>query len=288
MISRMLTVHFLLLLALSADADSSSVWRVQNNSSTLYLAGTVHLLRPHDYPLPDVFETAYRDSQLLVFEMDLRDARTPDFQRLMVESMRLSPGNSLSALLRADTLQKLELQLQKNGMGINQFSGLKPAMIAMTLTVMELQKLGAGSAGVDEFFHARAVSDGKRISALETAEQQIQMLASMGKGHEDELIRQTLDELDHLQDDFDAILSAWRAGDRKRLKTLFIDPMKHEFSPVYKELLVDRNNHWIPQIRQMLETRETEMVLVGSGHLIGEDGLLQRLENAGYRISQLE
>jgi len=288
MMLRKLTGNILLLLSLSAAADSSSVWRVQNDTSTLYLAGTVHLLRPHDYPLPDVFDRAYRDSQRMVFELDLRDTRTPDFHTLMIESMRLPPGTSLSALLRADTLQRLELQLQKNGMGINQFSGLKPAMIAMTLTVMELQKLGAGSAGVDEFFHDRAISDGKRISALETAEQQIQMLASMGKGHEDELIRQTLVALDHLQEDFDAMLSAWRAGDLKRMKTLFIDPMKHDFSPVYKELLVDRNNHWIPQIRHMLETGETEMVLVGSGHLIGEDGLLQQLENVGYRISQLE
>ena len=288
MMIRILMLQVLLLLAFTATADGSPVWMVRGDGGKLYLAGTVHLLRPRDYPLPTAFDTAYRDSRQLVFEINLADARSPRFQHLMTESMRLTPGIALSTLLHADTLQRLELRLQKNGLTVEQFAGLKPAMIAMTLTLMELQKLGVAAAGVDEFYHDRAVSDGKPVLALETADQQIQMLASMGQGHEDQLIRQTLQQLDHLNDDFNAMLSAWRSGDRGRLVRLFIDPMKQEFSSVYRQLLVERNDDWLPRIKNMLETHPTEMVLVGSAHLVGEDGLLQRLERAGYAISQLD
>jgi uncharacterized protein YbaP (TraB family) len=276
-----------LLLPISALARSP-VWLIERDDHKLYLAGTVHLLRADDYPLPQAYEVAYRKARHLVFELDLEDSRSREFQMLTIEAMRLPPGTQLSALIKPDTLQKLELQLHKHGLDLARFSGTKPAMIAMTLTVLELQRMGVGSAGVDEHFYNRARADNKRISALETADEQIQMLASMGQGHEDEMMRQTLEELESLQDEFGHMLSAWRSGDRQRLEKLFIEPMKQDFSESYEELLVERNDKWLPKIRRMLKTGEVEMVLVGSAHLVGKDGLLQRLEGEGYKISQLD
>ena len=68
---------------------------------------------------------------------------------------------------------------------------------------------------------------------------------------------------------------------------LGITPLLKDFPDIYQSLLVDRNNNWLPQIEAMFDSKDTEFVLVGALHLVGKDGLLQRLEAAGYKVTQL-
>ena len=173
-------------------------------------------------------------------------------------------------------------------MSLQQFSGMKPALIAITLTLQELIKLGAGTHGVDKFYFTRAINQGKKIHALETSQQQIEFLGRMGEGQENLLIEQTLDDILQLQELFDNMVSSWRKGDRQQLEALFIEPMQQDFEPIYQQLLVQRNHNWMPQIIDFLRTARTEMILVGSAHLIGPDGLLTLLTKKGYKITQLD
>ena len=80
---------------------------------------------------------------------------------------------------------------------------------------------------------------------------------------------------------------AWRNGDPQALVDLAITPLIKDFPDIYQSLLVQRNNNWLPQIEAMFSNQQTELILVGTLHLVGKDGLLQRLEAAGYKISQL-
>jgi hypothetical protein len=264
------------------------VWLVESAHSQLYLAGTVHILRDSDYPLPAAFRIAYSESGRLAFEVDIAQTQSAAFQQQMMQAIALPEGTSLEQILTPATLRKLQAYLDDNGLKLDQFRGLKPAMIATTLTLIELRKLGVSSTGVDAYFFQKAQEDGKQLLALESVEQQLSFLSRMGQGLEDMMILQTLKDIETLESEFGDMLTSWREGNLQRLEEFFIAPMKEDFEPVYQELLVTRNQNWLPQLKAFLDTPDTEMVLVGSAHLAGEDGLLNLLEQSGYRISQLD
>lgn len=279
---------FLLLIFVQPAIASSPVWLVESAGHRLYLAGTIHLLRAADYPLPAAFDRAYRQSQKLAFETDIDGTNSNDFQSRLMQAVLLPPNQRLQDLITSSTLSKLQQHLSANKLSFDYFAKFKPSMLSMTLTLMELKKLGVGSHGVDQYFHNRAKQDKKQTLALESLQQQIDFVSNMGQGEEDLMLRQTLEEIETMQDLFSDMITSWRAGDTKKLNELFITPMQQEFNALYQQLLVQRNQNWIPKIEHYLQTPETEMVLVGCAHLIGKDGLIKHFRQAGYQVSQLD
>lgn len=283
---RILLVFSLLLWPSLLLADTS-VWKVSKNDQSLYIGGTLHVLAASDYPLPDSFTEAYDAAQTLVFETDLAALATPDFQMSMLGALTYNDGNNLKTSLKADTFKRLQAYCQARGLPLDNFLRFKPALLTITLTMVELQRLGISSAGVDKYFHSQGSKDGKVIGQLETKEQQLQFLSSMGEGQEDQLILSTLDDMDILAEMMSTMKTAWRQGDSEQLLRTAIAPMKADYPQVYKDLLVSRNDSWMPQITAMIDTPETEFILVGALHLIGSDGIIERLAADGYKIEQL-
>ncbi len=281
-------VFFALGLLTAALYAASPVWKIEAGNNSLFLAGTIHVLRSTDFPLPAALDKAYRQSQRLVFETDIGQTQSADFGRQLMLALRLPPDQTLDHILSAATIKRLRQHLQQNGMNFDVLKHFKPSMIAMTLTLAELNRLGAGESGVDVFYFGRAQQDQKPVSGLETGQQQLEFLALMGDGAEDEMILQTLDEIDKLKTGFPQMIESWKVGDAAQMEKQFVEPMRQHFAAVYQQLLVSRNRAWMPQIEDMLTTAPTEMVLVGSAHLLGPDGLLVQLEKAGYKITQLD
>lgn len=160
-------------------------------------------------------------------------------------------------------------------------------MLSITLTVMELHQLGFTEAGVDDYFRSRALDDGKNLAYLESAGDQIEFLLNMGKGQEDELIQHTISEMEQLPRLMDDLKSAWRHGDLGQLEAVGVDTWADQFPDLYDTLLVDRNHNWLPQIERMLSNDDTELVLFGALHLVGDDGLLALLKSRGYDLDRL-
>jgi uncharacterized protein YbaP (TraB family) len=157
----------------------------------------------------------------------------------------------------------------------------------MILEVSELQRMGLTVEGVDAYFNERAIQDAMPTDELETLAVQLEFLSKMGEGNEEAFVQLSLRDLDKLEGLYDKILQAWRSGDRKQLDAIFISDMKQDFPEVYGQLLAQRNSNWLPMIHNMFEEPGTEYVLVGAAHLIGPDGLLQRLEKQGYDVAQV-
>jgi uncharacterized protein len=281
-------VILLMLTTLQAAQAKSPVWKIENGANITYLAGTIHVLRRSDYPLPKAFDAAYKQSRIVTFEVDIAQSQSPEFNQALLKTALLPAGKTLHDYINDETYQLLVDYLASKHLTIQQFSGLKPSMLAITLTMLELQKMGVGGQGVDEHFYARASKDGKTLQTLESIQQQIDFIAQMGAGVEDEMIRQTLSDIATLQTEFDNMTKSWRKGDHKQLEELFVKPMREQFEPMYQQLLVQRNQNWMPKIIHYLQTPATEFVMVGSAHLVGPDGLLQQLKKSGYRVSQLD
>jgi uncharacterized protein YbaP (TraB family) len=276
-----------LLLWQSLVLADTSVWKVSKGEHSLFIGGTLHVLAPSDYPLPDSFLESYQQAQTLVFETDLPALSSPDFQLQILSVLTYPEGKDLKSILKEDTYQRLNTYCQTRGLPLDNLLKFKPALLSITLMMIELQRMGISSAGVDEHFYKQATEDGKTLLKLETTEQQLQFLTSLAEGQEDQLILSTLDDMDILAEMMATLKSAWRSGDSNKLLETAIVPMRSDYPELYQKLLVSRNNSWLRQIEAMFETPETEFILVGSLHLVGPDGIIERLQKSGYRVEQL-
>ncbi len=270
----------------SAVADSA-VWQVSSGANTVYLGGTVHLLRPSDYPLPQEYEQAYQASNEIYFETDIGAMSDISVQTQMLQQLTYQDERTLQSVLSEEAYTALSEYISGTGMPMMMMEKFKPGMVISTLQVLEFQRIGFTPQGVDMYFNTRAVGDAKSLGQLETIMEQIGFLASMGEGNESEFILLSLEDLEETAEVMDDMIAAWREGNNDRLADLFVNEMRNEAPELYDSLLRQRNLNWIPQIEQMLQDDDTEFVLVGAAHLVGSDGLLELLQAKGYSVNQL-
>lgn len=276
-----------LLLSVSVQAETS-VWQVTKGEQRLYIAGTVHLLPPEQFPLPQEFSQAYSQADTLVFETDVRELETAKGVQLLMQHAMYSDGRSLSQVLSASTYQQLQQYAKTQGVDLAPLNQFKPDFVLLTLMQVALQKAGMAGEGVDMHFLKQAVTDNKPMLFLETVEQQLAMLLNISAENEDAFVTQNLQQLSELEAELTKIIAAWRSGDTGTMAELamaFTDTPEGKL--FYDALLVQRNKNWLPQLEKMLATPEIELVLVGALHLAGEANVLQLLREQGYSIKQL-
>ena len=266
---------------------ASPVWKVEKNGHHLFIGGTIHVLASADYPLPSTFDKAYRESEKLVLETDMQKLQSPGFQATMMRELTYSDGRNLQKVLDRDTYRELEQFFSARGIPMAAINNFKPGMVVTMMTMVELQRLGIDGVGVDAYYSARAIEDRKKLGKLEPVETQIAFLANMGAGQENEMLSFSLSDVEQLPVMMKSMKDAWRRGDMEKLEKLGISELEKDFPEVYKALLLDRNNAWMPQIEAMARTKEIELVLVGALHLAGRDGLLAQLKARGYKIDMM-
>lgn len=268
--------------------SDAMVWKVSNEHGELYLGGTIHMLRPTDYPLNSEYDIAFNDSDLIVFETDISATMDMGFQQKMMMQMSLPPGKSLETLLQPATYKRLSQFAQSRGLPIETLNNFKPAMVILTLTVMELKKLGMTvTSGMETYFSAQARKHNKPVASLETPDEQLSVLTSMGDGYEDTFVNGSLDDFERLETEFTELIKAWRNGDTKTIDTMMTSMMKERFPDMYNTLLVKRNFNWISQIGDFIKTPETEFILVGAAHLAGNDSVQNLLKAQGYTVKKV-
>jgi len=283
----MLTVFLLALISAPIPTLAASVWKVTDGEYTVYFGGTIHILKAENLPLPTAYDNAYAAADKLVFETDIEGAQTSEFQQKMLSSMILTDGTTLQTRLNDETYAALKTHMDSKGMPIANFHPLKPSMVALTITVMEYQVNGFDQAGVDQIFASKAKADGKPIEWFESIDQQLDFLVNLGGDDDNAMINYTLDEIQTLPALIDDMLSSWKEGDLGKLNQTVVEPMEKTSPEIYANLIVERNDNWMPKIMQMLNDKPTEFVLVGAAHLAGKDSVFAKLEAKGYKIERV-
>jgi uncharacterized protein len=276
----------LLLLPLCSLFAKSSVWKVSKGDQSLYIGGTCHLLRSSDYPLPPEFDLAYDLADTLVFEMDPAAINDPDFAFRLLKASSYADDRSLGTVLSEATYKQLSEKCEQNGFSIKMLSKTKPSMVMMMLMMKELAKLGVTEKGVDAHYHMRGLKDQKKILSLETAEFQIELFSSLGEDIENTIISHGLQDIEHLKDYFDTLISAWKKGDLPEIDEHFVADLR-EHPQLHARLLINRNEQWIKSLEKFMSTPDTEFVLVGVAHMAGHEGLVSLLQQKGYTIEQI-
>ena len=245
------------------------------------------MLRPMDYPLPEEYEQAYQASSKIYLETDLSSMTELSVRAQMQQQLTYQDERNLKTVLNKEAYSALSDYAELIGIPLAAMEKFKPGMIVSTLQVIEFQRMGFTPEGVDAYFYARAIGDAKTTGQLESVQDQIGFLASMGEGNESDFLLLSLRDLERTDEMMKGLLAAWRAGDNDQLAAIFITEMQSEAPDLYDSLLRQRNLKWILQIEQMLNDSVTEFVLVGAAHLVGSDGLLGLLKGKGYQVTQL-
>jgi uncharacterized protein YbaP (TraB family) len=274
-------------LAPTRAATHAFAWKATGRQGAVYLVGSVHLLSKDFYPLNPALDSAYKDSNLLVEEVDLGEMAQPDAQMALLSRGMLPSGQTLDTVLSPTTAALLNKHLGDFGMMGEVAKRFKPWMAA--LTIESLAWVNAGfdpNLGLDKHFYDRAVADGKTVRGFETMAFQVSLFDDMPMDQQDKLLASTLKDIDTEQANMTNLIAAWRNGDAPDVERLVLADVKSD-PAVYKRMLVDRNRTWMPKIEQLLARNGRALVVVGAAHLVGPDGLLSMLRAKGYAIEQL-
>ena len=137
------------------------------------------------------------------------------------------------------------------------------------------------------FFYGLANKDKKIVEGLDTVEEQIDYVVSMADGNEDDFVAYSLNDMKTIKQQFEVLANAWRKGDAEKLDELMVTELKTKLPKLYKKLITDRNSNWLPLIDAHMKTPQTEFILVGAGHLVGPEGIIEALKKMGYIVDKL-
>ena len=266
-----------------AEGRGPALWVIRDADSTLYLFGTVHLLRPTTGWGTDRIETAFDSADTLVLEIS-----NPDDQAAvipLVQQHGLAPGERLTLKLSSGELTLLDNAARSIGLTAAQMDPFRPWFAALTLSVAPLQKAGYDPAsGVELLLKARAEAADKPVTGFETIDEQIRILAGFPEDAQMAFLRSTLEGYENATVELDRLVEAWAAGDVEAIESIGVASMREGGEELYQALLVRRNTNWADQIQTMLEGSGTAFIAVGAAHLAGDDSVQEILEQRGVDV----
>lgn len=288
MLLRLCVAAFLLGISIGARSDENhhTLWTVKGNHNTVYLLGSVHVLKAANDELPPETLRAYASAKALVMEINLNEADASKFLGLALDLETLPPGQTLADALGPDVYKEFTAHAKPLGLDPEFLSHFQPWFAAQMLNQLELAKRGFDpGAGVDRQLAERAQLDHKDIIGLETIAEQMEIFAHLSIEEQRDFVHYSLAEAGNTANQLDTIVSAWRRGDTKVLKQLLDEGFK-QFPDLYRKLTTDRNRKWLPTITGYLNDDHDYLVVVGALHLVGKDGIVELLQRRGYEVVQ--
>jgi uncharacterized protein YbaP (TraB family) len=271
---------------LRADGTLHALWELHGKHNTVYLLGSIHVLRPSDYPLAPAVLKAYGDAKALFMEVDLSQIDSIKMQTELLASARLPEGKTLPDIMGDQRYKRAQALAQQVGVDLGIFDAFAPWFAAEAISQLQLQQLGfQPKSGVEMFFLDKARADGKSVAGLETIHDQIALFDAMSMDSQADYLISSLEEAHDLPKEVGAMVHAWAAGNTQ----WFVDQMKGEIGRdplLYQSVLVARNRKWVPKIEALLNDDRNYLVIVGTGHLVGQGSVIDLLKKDGIEAAQ--
>ncbi|MGH8032124.1 MAG: TraB/GumN family protein [Luteimonas sp.] len=273
------------------------LWKMSDADNAVYLLGSFHLLRPDDYPLSNDVNAAFADARALVFELPPAEMASPQLGVQMAQAALRTDGTTLDSQLSPATRAKLVtwlgmhvVQLQTSGLTPQALQKFEPWFVALMVTLGELAGHGLDPAlGVDRHFMDAAAAAGKPSIGFETGAEQVAFLDGMATTEQLQFLDEALSPPSEGDEDPDTLHAAWRAGDADALWNGMAAEMKSRYPDLYQRINVSRNDAWLPKVESLLARpgSDNTLVVVGSLHLIGADGIVAKLRAKGYAVERI-
>jgi uncharacterized protein YbaP (TraB family) len=262
------------------------LWKVEAGTASAYLLGSLHFGSPELYPLPEPVTAAYAESSALVVEANIQGLRDAAAMAPLLAAGLYQDGSTLQDHLPPDLWQRLGVAADELGIPAALLAVQRPWLASFTLTALALQRAGfSEDLGLD--LHFMNVANGhKPILELESVEGQFALLQNLPDGDQVDMLRQALDELEQGPAYFRSMLQAWERGDTAAMQQLMTEGLEQGATQerLYQRLVTQRNASMADRLATLLEQGGTYFVVVGAGHLVGPESVVDLLEARGYRV----
>ena len=264
-----------------------TMWQVEGETNSIYLLGSIHLLREEDHPLPAVVDRAYEDAEIIVMELDMDDLDPAYTQAAFSRAGVMTDGTTLADLMGEELFAKAQEAAAVIDIPLDMLAQSEPWLAAMTVELMMLYRIGFNPMlGVEMTMVNRATADGKPVEGLETVDEQLAFLDGLPLEAQREMLLQTLEESAAIGESVDDMIDAWHRGDTAALEEQLLSSIEAQ-PELHDALLVSRNQRWTATITEWLDDEGDYLVVVGALHLVGDDGVPALLADKGIGIHQL-
>lgn len=257
------------------------LWEISGNGITApsYLYGTFHLVCPADLIISPVIDEKLKSSKKLFLEMDMDDPTVMQ----KVQMGFLLKDSSWKALLKENEYNSLADSFKHlTNMPIDMFLKVKPfALLSFVMMgMMECQPTSW-----DLTLAQKAKENNIEVKGLETPERELEAINTMSLQEQTDMLKEMLSNPDSTKKSLQQMIKIYKDKDLDALRDEMTSDKR--FGDIETELLVKRNNEWVPEIEQQIKTEPTFFAF-GAGHLAGENGIITLLKNKGYTVKAIE
>lgn len=264
------------------------LWEIQGISNRIHLLGSIHFLRPQDFPLPEAITKALIDADVIIMELDLTTLNPITVQAIMLDKAIDPNGRGLDDFLDRRSYRRAQRLAAAVDIDLSTMRQYEPWYAALQITQLRLMQLGFdGSFGVESQILIQAIQHGKELGGLETLEAQLDSMDSLPMDAQQEFLMVTLEEAAAAGEMLDEIIDAWKSGDTAVLEENFLSDLSAN-AQLYDQLIVQRNRNWTKSIVSFTEDSRNYLIVVGALHLVGDDSVLKMLNDAGFSTRQIK
>jgi uncharacterized protein YbaP (TraB family) len=264
------------------------MWTVRSaaGGTPTYVLGSLHVLTPDFYPLAPRIEEAFKQSKVLIEEVDMDELTNPSTLMPLLAKAVYMDGRTLESAISPELYKSVVGRAEKAGVPALALQRMKPWMAAVSLTAPALKSAGFNAElGIDKYFFDKAKAAGMERRALETVAYQFDRFDEMPAPLQEAMLRSVLADLDTQLSNVKSIADAWARGDtagiEKDLLAAFL-----ESPALYERLLAERNRNWVAPVEACLKQGDACFVVVGAAHLVGPQSLVSLLREKGYTVEQ--
>lgn len=260
------------------------VWIVRDADSEMVLFGSMHVLPPGVNGVPPKLARALGRADDLWFEVATDPAADAEVGRLAQQMAALPPGKTLSALISKESAARLARICEAYDVEPSQLQAMKPWYAELTLSWAVFRRAGARAGqGVEAQVAARTPAKVRR-QAFATAAEHVALLDGMPMADQVALLDDTLAQIEAGPEDYAKAVARWTSGDLKALEREDVARLRKIAPGAYERLVTARNAAWTKVLTKRLAGSGRTVVVVGVGHMVGADGLPQRLRALGYSV----
>ena len=273
------------LISLLPFSTYGQVYTVTNASTNevFYLAGSIHVLRHSDRPIPGEFYKALELSNHLVIEADLSNL---EMNYSILNKGTYPNDSSLLDVIPKKLAKRITEYCDSTMLRVFPYFKFKPGLLGAFMEAMVLQDNGFNSIGVEQILLDHNADNLQiKLDYLESVEEQILMISKLGHKRPKQYLKKSLKEGLNIEASIEATVLAWKTGD-SRFFNRSVRALSRQSASDYNLIIADRNKTWIEHdILPMIQEGFKPFVVVGAMHLYGRDGLIKLLTKRGFVIS---
>ncbi len=267
--------------ALKSQAQGNTLlWKISGNDleQPSYLYGTYHLLCPDDLQFSETVKNAVNQSSQVVLELDFDD---PGIMQELQKGMFLDGGKTAKDYLDEDQFALVsDFFTNEMNMPFKRLSAVKPFFLS-SMTVAYY--LDCQPASPEMQFANLAGEQKKEVIGLETVEEQIGFIDGIPLEDAAKMLVMGIEDRDEMDAMTDEMVATYLRGDINKIQAIIDDYMADDYSDINHELIVSRNEAWIPKIVEIIGETPS-FIAFGAGHLPGEKGVIELLRKEGYTV----